>query len=689
MRVLLLYPPMGSLAQPYLSLPSLTAFLRERGHMVVQFDVGIRALNELLSKDSIERFGALAEISYRRLAVSGRKEVPEWLEAAALLAPSVAGAIESAKNTFRDASLFYDVEGYRRACRILELALDVISAAHYPTRLARNGLTLGPPAIPSAGQAVSVSDPFADVLRRSVMPPVLAQEFDVIGLSATYGHQLAPAFRLAELVKELAPNTPIVLGGAAVTAAEGGLRVWPDAFAQVDAYVFGEGEAALCWLVEHLAGNDGSDPPNLFRQGSTACGRRTRSATSYERLRYSDLPSPDYAGLNLQDYLAPEIVPLLSNARGCYYRKCAFCNVSLAYMDYWDERPLGSVRRDIERVQADTGASCVYFSDDCISPRRCREVADLVVRGELKFSWAAEARLERAFDRPTLELMAAGGCRSIIFGNESAEQRVLDLMCKGTQISTATQVVRDAAELGIPVHLQNFLGFPGETFAEADSTVEYLINQRANVSSFALGLFHVAENSPIQRNPARFGLTSLRRRSKSDLIPAYRYRRVMGDARTWQRVHRRAVRRLQRAYPNQSVFLDGPIGSHMLLYMSRYGRFASGILAPPDWDRALLDGHPRIVPGCRVIPCGRGSLLVNPDFAVSYVSQADFESISNAAAGDRMRDLCLQLAKRSRARNGSGAVKRFVVRILDLYRAGILTLDPVEQPTKCPQRLTL
>lgn len=57
MKVLLLFPPSWHPSQPYLSLPSLTAFLRQNGvSNVVQRDMNIELLDILLTEKTCREF---------------------------------------------------------------------------------------------------------------------------------------------------------------------------------------------------------------------------------------------------------------------------------------------------------------------------------------------------------------------------------------------------------------------------------------------------------------------------------------------------------------------------------------------------------------------------------------------------------------------------------------------------------
>ena len=70
MKVALVFPPQGHFTQPYLSLPTLTAYLRQNGHDDVhQLDVNIAAYDHFLSRDrlalSLERVRANEELARR------------------------------------------------------------------------------------------------------------------------------------------------------------------------------------------------------------------------------------------------------------------------------------------------------------------------------------------------------------------------------------------------------------------------------------------------------------------------------------------------------------------------------------------------------------------------------------------------------------------------------------------------
>ena len=55
MKVLLIYPPDWFPSEPYLSLPSLTAVLRQAGHTVIQKDINLEMYDWYFSEDFLKK----------------------------------------------------------------------------------------------------------------------------------------------------------------------------------------------------------------------------------------------------------------------------------------------------------------------------------------------------------------------------------------------------------------------------------------------------------------------------------------------------------------------------------------------------------------------------------------------------------------------------------------------------------
>ena len=81
------------------------------------------------------------------------------------------------------------------------------------------------------------------------------------------------------------------------------------------------------------------------------------------------------------------------------------------------------------------------------------------------------ARPTGDFDRECLVLMYESGCRFVMWGLESGNQRVLDLIEKGTVLEDIRRVLRESAEAGLFNHVFTIFGYPTETWEEARDTL--------------------------------------------------------------------------------------------------------------------------------------------------------------------------------------------------------------------------
>ncbi len=124
--------------------------------------------------------------------------------------------------------------------------------------------------------------------------------------------------------------------------------------------------------------------------------------------------------------------------------------------------------------------------------------------------------------------MYNSGCRRIQFGLESYNDRILNLMNKGIQTHAIDKIVKNCLEVGIALNLFIILGFPSETISEMYSAINYaldivklsLTNYKI-ISSVDFSKFQLCKDSPIYKNPIKFGINVIENENKLDLIADY------------------------------------------------------------------------------------------------------------------------------------------------------------------------
>ena len=102
-----------------------------------------------------------------------------------------------------------------------------------------------------------------------------------------------------------------------------------------------------------------------------------------------------------------------------------------------------------------------------------------------------------------------------MWGVESASQRVLNLMRKGTRIKEAEKVLQDARHAGLMNLIFIMFGFPTETEAEFNETLNFLRKNQDYIHALSKGKFVLSEGSLIQRKPEKFAITEIREAAES------------------------------------------------------------------------------------------------------------------------------------------------------------------------------
>lgn len=569
MKITLVYPPFADATQPYSSLPALAAYIRSRErHEVELYDANLDTVLYFLSREQIESAASRITDRIRSLErgdkPSGRNAQEYALAlAASLKAPIVAARIEDAIAAFRDAETFSDLTRLNCARRLYDDAIDVLDAAWHPLGLRPSGLSEPDRAKASAIDSVACDaarNPFLPVLKAIALPELERSGAGAVGISITYQTQILPAVTLAKLIRQLMPAVPVIFGGQMVSVWHENLANCPEIFDWCDYLIAFEGESALERLLSAL--EDSREPLGVPNLAYLSKGRVRIHPTAVEDI--DALPTPDYTGLPLERYLAPEPVFLLNTSRGCYWSKCEFCAVSPAMRNGCRIRGTDLVIRDITALQQKHSAHCVAFGDDCVPPRTLQELAHGLISAGISLSWQCEVRFERALTAELLADLRKAGCRNLIFGLESYSTRVLGLMSKGVQFAEIARVLDDCRRNQIAFNLQLFFGFPGETPQEARETLEFVTGQLRGAATVSFGEFKLLRGSGVARRPGDFGI-HLSPNAES-LAVSLNYQPTPAHAEQLKNELRAEVL-------NRSRFKGLPlgIGAHTLLYLHRAG----------------------------------------------------------------------------------------------------------------------
>ncbi len=457
LKVLLVFPPLWATHRPYLSLPSLSAFLRQHGVDVVQKDFNIEAYDLLISEDNLKAVGDRLRAKFKGLDSSEslapgieQRYYCDLYKAKSNL-DYIAGEVEKAKRVLRSKRQFYDLEAANQAKSILNRAQEIISVDCFPT----GGDLIWPNNVCFQRKLEDIKNitqnraenPFIDLYEQHLLPYIAGQAPDIIGISITGERQLIPALTLSRLVKQRYGSAHVVIGGYVVTLLADVLMKYDELFGTFfDSAILYEGERPLLKLVESLSrGQALNGVPNLiFRQEGRICANKVLPPEDINAL-----PAPDYDGLLLDSYLSPEpVLPLLSS-RGCYWGKCAFCPHNESYQLAYQNRSAARVVDDMQELTRKYGTVHFAFSDEAISPASIGRISDEIIKRGIKVKCSTNVRLKRQFSPELCQKMYDAGFRLLYLGMESGCNRVLAHMEKGITKETAAEVCKNTCRAGI------------------------------------------------------------------------------------------------------------------------------------------------------------------------------------------------------------------------------------------------
>jgi len=542
MKILLLTPPLVQLNTPYPATPALTGFLRRQGADAVQADLSLELALRLFSRDGLAQIADACRAQARptpfvrffldhldaylntvETAVSflqGRNDAAGWLIARrgylpegprfAALAPE--GTDTSEEQNL--AELFGTLGIADRAKHLASLYLDDLSdiiregadpdfgLARYAEQIAVSAASFDPILQRLAAPATLI-DRLIDALAEEILRQ---HEPDIVGLTAPFPGTVYAAFRIAAAVRRLAPAARIVLGGGYVNTELRHLAD-PRVFDFIDDLCFDEGYEPWLGIL-----GQGPSVRTLTASGSTLGARHSTSNV---------LQCPDYSGLDLSRYisLAEMANPMhriwsdgrwikLQLANGCYWHKCAFCDVSLDYIGRYVPPDVPALVDTLVRLKRETGQTGFHFTDEALAPALLRPLCkELLARGET-LTWWGNIRFDTSFTPSLASLMAQAGCIAVTGGLECAHDRLLKLMNKGITRASAAQACKALSDAGILVHAYLMYGFPSQTEQETLDALEYVRQRFAagHIQSAYWHRFALTAHSPIAGNPEKFGI---------------------------------------------------------------------------------------------------------------------------------------------------------------------------------------
>ena len=279
---------------------------------------------------------------------------------------------------------------------------------------------------------------------------------------------------VVEGVKKELPETVILVGGFACYSADIGLRGFPVA----DYMCIGEADLTVGPLVEALAKGErpGNTPGVLSKYDSP--DYRYLAGPMPHNLDLIEHPRYEWYNLDLyRNYNGYQLTPVIAS-RGCRWSRCTFC----AERFYWRIRSPKAVADELEWL-ASQGCHLFMFNESDLNgmPELVVEICDEIIRRKLHIKLTGQLRIHRKADRAFYQKLHEAGFVALRFGVDAFSENTLRLQKKGYTLATVRQNLKDCWEAGIFTEVNWVIGVPGETDADIEEGIAFLLENRAHI----------------------------------------------------------------------------------------------------------------------------------------------------------------------------------------------------------------
>jgi radical SAM superfamily enzyme YgiQ (UPF0313 family) len=152
----------------------------------------------------------------------------------------------------------------------------------------------------------------------------------------------------------------------------------------------------------------------------------------------------------------------IQSANGCWHGRCTFC---VEQNNKWEVRPVDDVIEEIKQCKA-LGFKEVFDDSGTLPVGDWLDTfCNKMVRLNIRFSCNL-----RLMDIDYNALRVAG-FRMVLFGLQSANQKTLDIINKGTNVNDVKYIIK-AAKAGLEPHIAVMFGYPWESDSDAINTLK-------------------------------------------------------------------------------------------------------------------------------------------------------------------------------------------------------------------------
>jgi anaerobic magnesium-protoporphyrin IX monomethyl ester cyclase len=255
---------------------------------------------------------------------------------------------------------------------------------------------------------------------------------------------------------------------------------------QVDGMMVGEPEDAIVQLALLDSADRVGDVPSLTWRNAAGAVVPHRSHGSFTQ--FAAMPYPAWDLVALDRYALPLVnkrYVIVETSRGCPYT-CDFCVAPIHQGHKFRERSAKALVDEIERTHRELGVDFFYLWGDTVTlnVKTFSAFCDELIARNLPIQWFGNARADNLTDPAFVHRLRRSGCWMLALGIESESDDVRKDMVKRLERQKIQAAFTNMREAGIRSFAFFIFGYPGETPASMDQTIDYAIELDPDFANF-------------------------------------------------------------------------------------------------------------------------------------------------------------------------------------------------------------
>ncbi len=312
---------------------------------------------------------------------------------------------------------------------------------------------------------------------------LIKDKYDLVGITGTTPY-FPGMLKIAEKVKQIAPDTFVIAGGPHATACFEDILHY-EVF---DAVATGESEISMEKLVTHLKNG------KKFKEVKGSIDGVIFNGTYPKNIRpafipdLNSLPIPAYDLVDWGRYYSSfhrdngELFASIITSRGCPF-KCSYCKTP--FDPSYRYKNSSGVLREVEYLVKNIGVKTLQFWDDTFTLNKKRAIKISKGMSNFGINWNINTRPD-CVDEEVLNQLKEGGCTTIFYGVESSNEEILRKLRRNISISRIKRVFILTKKIGIKTVAGCIIGLPYDTGEQVLKTVEFVKSLEPDFVHFSI-----------------------------------------------------------------------------------------------------------------------------------------------------------------------------------------------------------